>query len=108
MLHVVPKDATKKYNRMDTTKTVKLYELLKECLKKESDGTVTYIGKYDDSVVGQIVDIGPKTVAYHRVKLFGRLISERAAPPPKTDLDQKIDDLTQRVAFLERELGINK
>lgn len=109
MLNVVSTTTQRKnkFKRMDTNKTVKLYELLKEVLKPEDNGYFSYSGKYDDSVVAQIINVGAKTVAYHRVKLFGKLKNE-GEHISLAQATQKIEELAARVEFLERELGIKR
>lgn len=101
----VRKAAKPKRVRLDTTKTILLHETLKAALKSMDNGRVSYRDEQSDATVAEALGINENHVLRHRLKMFGKLHFENSYVPYSVLLS-RVTDLEQRLADLERQLGV--
>lgn len=100
------KATTKKETRgrMDTARTIALYERLKAVLTPTDKGLFTYAEGLTDAKIAEEFGIKERAVMVNRVKLFGKLKSDGDYVPYSVLL-QKFYALEGRLARLEEALG---
>lgn len=91
------------------TEIIAIIELLRKHCRKNGDGFAEYDAEWSDRAIAR--QIGPHLNGYHvkrwREELFGQLAEHRApaTPPDFLEIVQRVNDLHQRVTWLETQIG---
>lgn len=89
---------------------IKVYEYLKDKLRKDDNGTVEYLDQHTDESVAVALGVGKNTVSSIRTQMYGQLIKRAKSSTEEriARLEKQLADLTVAHNKLVNMLSLNK
>lgn len=90
--------------KLKTNDRFKVYDFLKQVIEPGDNGRPAYRGKWNDESVARHLGFTASQVSSVRIAAYGKLHVK--AKKADTGMTQRLQELEQRLAYLERQLGV--